>query len=1044
MFDFSFAFDQASWLALLALLPVLWWLSYEGLSGLGKWRRLWALLFRSLVFCAIVFALADMQFRKESDRLTVIYLLDQSLSIPESQREAMASFVNASVEANRDDTKQDRAGVIVFGRDAEVELPPVDFNYEMRRIESSVDRQETNLAAALGRAMSLFPHDAAKRILIVTDGNENVGDALRQARAMASAGVSIDVLPVPLAARSETSVDKIALPADVRQGQPFEARVVIDHRPGLNSVSSGQTGTLRLVRKSGDIEQVLSESPVTLSEGKNAFSIRESIDYADFYTYEARFIPDNPLEDTSAQNNLATAFAHVRGKGHILLIEDWEHPGEFDGLVESLRSEELEVTVRKSNRLFSSLADLQRYDTVILANTPRTSGFGAASTGAVMTDTISGFSNEQIDMLVRNTEELGCGLVMLGGDRSFGAGGWDDTLIEKAMPLDFEIKAAKVTPVGALAMIMHASEISKGNYWQKRIAVEAIDALGPRDYAGLLTWQMNGDEWLWGKSASEPRGGMLTVGPNRSLMKARTDRLSVGDMPQFDPAMKFAAASFAKLTNPVPAIKHMIIISDGDPSPPTNATINALKQQKVKVTTVAVGAHGPPGHQTMQRIASQTGGKYYVVNNPNALPKIYQREARRVSRPLIREMNPAQVPILAMSHPIVQGIDAMPPIGGYVQTTVKDSSLVEVILRSPIPKDAESSTVLATWNYGLGKTVAFTTDAGARWANDWTAWDGFDRFYSQMIRWSMRPTGDTGNFTVATDVKEGRARIVVDALDKNEEFLDLPTIGGAAVRPDMKSNPLSFEQVAPGRYVAEFDVDTPGSYMLVVNPGSNQPMIRTGVNVGYSDEFRDRETNDALLQTIANLTAGDGEPGLVFSDEAGVEFTGGEDSTAQLAAINPYRRDLPPAVATQPIWPLLVLIGSCIFLADVFIRRVQINLEWLGPVWEHIAVMFGREGKVEEPATMARLQSRKRQVRDEIDQKSTDRQTTQKRFEIDEQAPQGDGSPLTDLNQPKTNQQTKKTSKKGLAEENQPKEEGYTSRLLKAKRDAMKDRDKEK
>lgn len=1008
-------------------------MSYGGLSGLGYWRRLWALALRSLVFAAIVFALADMQLRKESDRLTVIYLLDQSLSIPDEQRQAMKTFVNASVRAHRLDEKQDRVGVIVFGRDAEVELPPVDFNYEMPRIESAVDRQQTNLASALGRAMALFPHDAAKRVVIVTDGNENAGDALRQARAMTNAGVSIDVLPVPLPERSETSVEKVSLPSDVRRGQPFEARVVINHQ---TSTGKSQTGKLRLVRKTGDVEQVLSESPVTLRAGKNAFSVRETIDTADFYTYEARFVPDDPESDISAQNNVATAFTHVRGKGHVLLIEDWEHPGEFDKLVASLRDEGLEVTKRTSNQLFGSLAELQRYDSVVLANTPRTSGFDRA--GAISTDTISGFSDEQIGMLVRNTEELGCGLVMLGGDRSFGAGGWDETLLEKAMPVDFEIKAAKVTPVGALCMIMHASEISKGNYWQKRIAIEAIDALGPRDYAGLLQWNGN-DQWLWGQS----RGGMVPVGPARSQMKARVDRLTVGDMPQFDPAMKLAAASFARLTNPTPAIKHMIIISDGDPSPPTTATMAALMKQKIKITTVAVGAHGPPGHQTMQRIANQTGGKYYVVRNPNALPRIYQREARRVSRPLVRELNPPVAPRITLRHEIVQGLDdAFPPLAGFVQTSVKDSALVEVILRSPVPKDAASSTILATWNYGLGKTAAFTTDAGARWANEWTGWDNYGQFFSQLVRWSMRPTGDTGNFSVATDVKDGKARIIVDALDKDEEFLNLPTIGGAAVRPDLGTTTLNFQQVAPGRYVAEFDAEDAGSYLLVVNPGSGQPMIRTGVNVGYSDEFRDRETNRALLTAIADLPAGDGEPGVVVSDEAGVEFTGPK-SVETLATVNPYRRDLPPAVATQPIWPLLVLIGSVVFLADVFVRRVQINLDWVAPAWAWVAQrVLGRTAPQQQPETMARLRSRKAKVQEQI----TGRGDGATRFEIDENASQVSGdSPLSDLRQPSAKRSgPKKGDQQKLAEEAPVQEEGYTSRLLKAKKDALRKRNDDK
>ena len=98
-------------------------------------------------------------------------------------------------------------------------------------------------------------------------------------------------------------------------------------------------------------------------------------------------------------------------------------------------------------------------------------------------------------MLVRNTEELGCGLIMLGGPNSFGAGGWTNTELEKAMPVDFQIKSAKVVPVGALVLNMHASEIPQANYWQKVICQEAIKALGPRDYCGaglLRTVPING------------------------------------------------------------------------------------------------------------------------------------------------------------------------------------------------------------------------------------------------------------------------------------------------------------------------------------------------------------------------------------------------------------------------------------------------------------------------------------------------------------------------------------------------------------------------
>ncbi|MEX0613630.1 MAG: vWA domain-containing protein, partial [Pirellulales bacterium] len=221
-------FNSPWYLLLLGLLPAMWWFSFRSLSGLGRWRRPMALGFRTVVVLLVVAALAEMQYQRTSDRLTVIYLLDQSLSIPEARRAGMIRYVNASIREQRKDEKQDQAGVIVFGRNAEVELPPVDFDIQLQtKVESLLDPEFTNVSNAMQRAMAMFPHDAAKRIVLVTDGNQNMGDALEEARAIAEAGVSIDVMPVPLERRSEVSVEKIALPADVRRNQPFELRVVL-------------------------------------------------------------------------------------------------------------------------------------------------------------------------------------------------------------------------------------------------------------------------------------------------------------------------------------------------------------------------------------------------------------------------------------------------------------------------------------------------------------------------------------------------------------------------------------------------------------------------------------------------------------------------------------------------------------------------------------------------------------------------------------------------------------------------------------------------
>ena len=139
---------------------------------------------------------------RTSDRLTVIYLLDQSLSISQPQTDAMIGYVNAAIASSATRLAADEAGVIVFGRDAAVEMPPFDETQKLPRVETLVDREHTNLAGAMKLAQACFPHDAAKRIVIVSDGNQNMGDALEQARALAEAGIGIDVRAASARSRS--------------------------------------------------------------------------------------------------------------------------------------------------------------------------------------------------------------------------------------------------------------------------------------------------------------------------------------------------------------------------------------------------------------------------------------------------------------------------------------------------------------------------------------------------------------------------------------------------------------------------------------------------------------------------------------------------------------------------------------------------------------------------------------------------------------------------------------------------------------------------
>lgn len=1014
MSGLEIGFDQPWYLALLSLIPVLWIFSFRSLAGLGNIRRLVAIGLRTLVLTTIVFALAEVQLLQTSDKVTVNYVLDQSESIPLVKRQAMLDFVVKAVHNHRGKERGDLAGVVVFGRNATIEIPPFDDDIlVLGGLESHVNLRSdaTNLSAALKLAQASFAEGSSKRIVIVTDGNENLGDARAIAASLAEDGIGIDVVPVKLTMRSEVAVERVMMPADIRRGQPMETRVVLN-----NFSDETIAGRVTFRRKAGLHDEFLGEIDVELSPGKKVLSFADKIDNPGAYTYQADFVPTDPQDDLMSQNNRATAFTHVRGKGSVLLIEDWQNPGEFDYMIDRLRASDIEVDVMASDSLFTRMGELQAYDSVILANVPRSSGDDAQS--------VASFSDQQIKMLVKNTEEMGCGLLMLGGRNSFGVGGWSNTELEKAMPVDFQIKNAKIRAVGAVAMMMHASELAEGNHWQKKVAEKAINALGPMDYCGLIHWDGD-DHWLWG----EPQG-IIQVGNRRNMMLARLGRMQPGDMPEFEPGMKRMLVSFQRVNA---SVKLMIVISDGDPSPPLDSTLRRYKQAGIQVTTVAVGTHGPAGHKTLQQVANVTGGRYYVVKDPRALPKIYVSEVRRVARPLIFEPESPVQPQITYPHEILQGIEGnLPPISGFVMTTLKENPLVEVAAISPLPTDEKNSTILASWTYGLGRTAVLTTDAGHRWAR-WTDWENYDKFFSQLVRWSMRPVNDMGKFSVATVVKDGKVRAVITALDKNDDFLNFLNMAGTATSPDLESLDIKFEQVAPGRYVGEFDSDKDGNYFLTVSPGPGYAPLRAGVNVPYSSEFRDRETNMALLNDLARRKPKDGKEGVLIDGDLDSNDFG------SLLSVNSFRSDLAPAVDSQDVWPFFLVLTSCLFFADIFVRRVTINFDWVAPsvVWLRNKVWrIQVEQKVEE--VLDRLRSSKAEVADQID----DRRAATRFEPVPDDMDVASAKTLEEVLEDTSPLSGRPGSEKRPTTQMTPDaadEESYTTRLLKAKKQAWKD-----
>lgn len=1007
-------FEYPAFLGLLAIIPLIWWMARNSLAGLGPWRQRFAILFRTLVLLLVIAALAGVHWIWISDRLTVIYLLDQSDSIPAAKRQLMLRYAieNSTKHRRTELHRQDRVGLIFFGREASIEFPPLDENLPpIKQPESNLGPTDaTNLEAALKLAQACFPENSARRVVVVTDGNETLGSAAATAKTLTDAGIGIDIVPIKLDSNAEVLIEKIDIPGQVRQGQPVEARVVLQRYVEENSNQSVD-GRLRVTRRVGNQSEVIADGPLTLDQDVNVFPIPHRVDEAAGYTYEAEFIPDSKEFDAIPQNNKATAFSYARGKGRVMLIENADRVGEYKPLVDALRREGIEVEPRDTSNLFSSLIELQGYDCVILAGVSRTVGEEAAE--------FTSFSNTQIEMLTRSVQQFGTGVLMIGGPEAFGAGGWANTKLEEAMPVDFQIKNAKINSVGALAMVMHASEMAEGNFWQKEIARSAMDALGPMDYCGVVQYDMSGvNNWMWGGKA-----GLLPVGPNRAMMRSRIGSMVPGDMPDFDSSLRLALASLQ--TNPA-SVKHMIVISDGDPTPPSNSLLNGYVAASIKISTVAVGTHGPANSSLLQDIARKTGGSYYEAKNPKVLPQIFMREARRVARPLVTEPEGGVQPKLMMRHDALSGLsEQIPPLKGFVLTQVKENPLVEVPLLSPVPAEAINASLLATWTYGLGRTAVFTSDVGQRWAEAWLKWPQYDQFFTQVVRWTMRPSFEEGKYQLATQVRDGKVQVVVNALGDDDRAVDFLDMQASAIGPDLKPFSFNLKQKAPGRYVGEFDITASGAYILNVIPAAGQAPLTSGVTVPFSDEYRIRQTNRRLLNELTRFTPVGGSAGKLLDPLEPMTLTA-------LTEHDPFRSDLPKAKSLEDVWPLAVLVASVLFFADVFVRRVAVDL--IAP-WRWMMSKLRRTetaADVQRRATLDRLRSSKSDVADGLD-----KQKAGATFEVDPNTAAADAAQaFGSMDSARPASANFETKPSPAADTNE--DTSYTARLLEAKRRAKK------
>ncbi|EDY17307.1 protein of unknown function DUF1355 [Chthoniobacter flavus Ellin428] len=888
---FRFSYRPAFYLAV--VMPWVWWLHHAGNAGLSRGRAVVALLVRLMMIAVFILLLAEPRAVRRSDVLSVVYALDVSDSMGSKVRDQALNWIMQTATTK---PQKDEAGLVVFGRDAAVELPPRS-SFPFEAINSRVAKDGTDLGQAMSLAAAMLPEEHQGRIVLITDGNETEGSALAKVDELKARGVAVDVLPVAFSYDKEVWLERLDLPRVVKAGETYEASVLLD------SLAAGH-GTLRL-RENG--KQIF-EKEVDYNAGKNRFTLPLYLREPGYYEYAAT-IDVPPGEDGWAENNIAIGDLYLRGEGQVLLLTDTKSDTrDWEPLVAALKASERIVQVRMAYEIPREATALLPYDLIIMAN---------ASADA--------FDAPQLQALRDAVYHHGAGLIMLGGPQSFGPGGYHRTPIEEALPVEMDVKQKKVLPKGALAIILHTCEFPEGNTWAKRIAKEAIRVLGAQDEVGLIDYAwgaQNGYNWVF----------PLTPVSEYDKLVPLINAATPGDMPDFHTPMQLALTG---LQQSDAALKHLIVISDGDPSPPTPALVQSFVDSKISVSMIAINPHGGRDISIMQAISQQTGGRYYFPEDPAALPSIFIKEAKTLKRSMLQ--NKTFTPEVDFPSPVLKGIDQMPPLRGYVLTTAKPRA--STVLRVPPDKQApdQLDPLLSIWRFGLGSTAAWTSDLGQSWAQDWLGWDKYRAFVKQLAQQVSR-VEQPNDLRLNTFATGNNGIISVEDFAKDEAFLE---VVARVTGPRGDALDLPLRQTGSRRYQAQFPLSGKGRYQVSIAAtgraakNGEPEQLFGGFAVPYSPEYLSFRSNPQLLQQIAARTGG---------------------RVLDPATTDLYHPERHTRESTQPVFDWLLIFLACLLPIDVAVRRVQLD-------WMVIRGWFSFGKKSEDStATMGALLGRKRRV----------------------------------------------------------------------------------
>ncbi len=831
---------------------------------------------RALIVLLLTGALAGFELQTTPSAQSLIVVADLSASLQNSRDTELAT-VQRIIASRQGDN---RTGLVSFARDPQVELN-ASTDPQFSSFQNQPNPHYTDVASALQLAGSILPGDTRRHVVLVSDGRANLGDAVAEARLLHAEGIRVDTIAVNVPLGPEVLVDRLDAPRSIAAGERADASAVI--------VSN--TTTAATVRWYVD-HNLVNTVQMQLSPGETTVS--QVVQPAEPGFHSVQVVVD-PTVDTYAENNVGEALVQVVGPARVLLVEDT--PGAAASLDSALRSTGLLTTTVATAQMPRSSADMAAYSSVVLVNVP------ASSLGL-----------DEMALLQAVTRDLGLGLVVVGGSDSYGPGGYAGTSLETALPVQMLLPQNTQKPPVAVMLVLESSEGQQGDQIIRGAAESVVDQLTPRDSVGVT----NGT----GGTVVVPLGPLT----DKAAVKKKIDSMMLGDPQSYQPDLSAADDQLGKSTA---SLKHIIMLGDGDPFLRTpQSEIEAIHAKGITISTVAVGAD-PGGGAVMQAIALWGHGRFYQSNSIQDVPQIFLKETNEALKPWIVEGN--ITPRLSSLAEVLPGIplDAFPSLTGYVATTPRAAA--DVVLKSP-----QGDPLLATWQYGLGRVVAWTSDAEGRWTAALLNWPSANRFFGDMVRYSLPQSSDPA-LQVETQVQADHTHLLVTSPGLSGEAVSV-----SAVTPDLTDTALTLSSTGPGRFEGDLRTDQVGSYLLHVTDsvgGAVKHASTIGLVVPYSPEYRALGTDNATLSAIARAGGG-----VLLTD-----------------ASSAFNLPVPPVHAVQPIGELLLVLAILLFPLDVALRRLVLSAEDL-PVWR-AALKRAPAAALPAETTVSRLRERVTDVR---------------------------------------------------------------------------------